>query len=171
MAIEHALLGLLAESPQHGYELTKQFSPGTTLADIAHLEPGMLYAHVKKLEQRGWVDTSVELQESRPARRILTITPQGRIELERWLREPVDKTRDIRLEFLLKLYFARTLAPDLSATLVRDQRGLCEAFVGSLESQLNDETDDFRRLVLQMRLAQNQALVAWLREATAVVGR
>lgn len=171
MAIEHALLGLLAESPHHGYELTKQFAPGTTLADIAHLEPGMLYAHVKKLEQRGWVASEVEHQESRPARRILSITPQGRVELDRWLREPVDKTRDIRLEFLLKLYFVRTLAPTLTAELVREQRGLCEAFVDSLEGQLAEETDDFRRLVLQMRLAQNQALVAWLRNATTLVGR
>jgi DNA-binding PadR family transcriptional regulator len=168
MAIEHALLGLLAESPHHGYELTKAFTPGTTLADIAHLEPSMLYAHVKKLEQRGWVASEVEQQESRPARRILSITPAGRVELERWLSEPVDKTRDIRLDFLLKLYFVRTLAPDRTAALLREQRVLCEAFVDSLESQLAGETDDFRRLVIQMRLAQNQAMVAWLRDATAL---
>jgi hypothetical protein len=51
---------------------------------------------------------------------------------------------------------------------LREQRVLCEAFVDSLESQLAGETDDFRRLVIQMRLAQNQAMVAWLRDATAL---
>ena len=171
MAIEHALLGLLAESPRHGYELTKEFAPGTILSDIVHLESGMLYAHIKKLELRGWLASAVEPQESRPARRVLSITPLGRDELDRWLREPVDKTRDVRLEFLLKLYFARTLASDLLPHLLHEQRTICEAHVDSLTRQIAAERDDFRRLVLQMRLAQNEALVTWLREATGLVNR
>ena len=168
MAVEHALLGLLMEAPRHGYDLTKEFAPGTTLADIVHLESGMLYAHIKKLEQRGWIESSLELQESRPARRILTITEQGQEQLFHWLREPVEKTRDIRLEFLLKLYFVRLLAPDQAARLIREQRVICESYVDSLEGQASEEPDDFRKLVIRMRLAQNQALVAWLRDASRV---
>ena len=168
MAVEHALLGLLMEAPRHGYDLTKEFAPGTTLADIVHLESGMLYAHIKKLEQRGWIESSLELQESRPARRILTITEQGQEQLFDWLREPVEKTRDIRLEFLLKLYFVRLLAPDQAARLIREQRVICESYVDSLEGQASEEPDDFRKLVIRMRLAQNQALVAWLRDASRV---
>lgn len=167
MAIEQTLLGLLAREPRHGYELTKEFMPGTTLGDIVHLESGMLYAHLKKLQKEGWVDSQLEAQESRPPRRIFSITPTGQQELHRWLGEPVGKTRDIRLDFLLKLYTAREHNPALAERLVNEQRDVCDRFIVSLQEQMDTEVDEFRRLVLEMRLAQNQALLSWLRRASA----
>lgn len=165
MAIEQTLLGLLASNPRHGYELTKEFTPDTTLGDIVHLESGMLYAHLKKLQKEGWVASRVEAQESRPPRRVFSITDEGRTELQRWLTEPVSKTRDIRLDFLLKLYTAREHNPDLATKLIDEQRDVCERFIVSLNEQIEHEQDDFRRLVLEMRLAQNTALLSWLRRA------
>jgi PadR family transcriptional regulator, regulatory protein AphA len=165
MAIEQTLLGLLATRPRHGYDLTREFAPETTLGYIVHLESGMLYAHLKKLQKEGWVDARVEAQESRPARRIFSITPSGVQELQRWLAEPVSKTRDIRLDFLLKLYTAREHDPELAEKLVTEQRAVCESFIESLREQMAAEEDEFRRLVLEMRLAQNAALLAWLRRA------
>lgn len=164
MAIEHTLLGLLDRQPRHGYELAKEFAPDTVLGDIVHLEPGMLYSHLKKLERYGWVDAQMEEQESRPARRIFNLTDSGRTELYRWLGEPVDKTREMRLEFLLKLYLARQLKPELVNNLVAEQYQMCQQFIESLQTQIEAEEDDFRSLVLQMRLAQNRALANWLRE-------
>lgn len=165
MAIEQTLLGLLASEPRHGYELTKEFMPETTLGDIVHLESGMLYAHLKKLQREGWVESTLEPQESRPPRRIFSITPSGRAELQRWLGEPVGKTRDIRLDFLLKLYTARLHDPALAASLINEQRDVCERLIVSLREQMEKEDDEFRRLVLEMRLAQNAALLSWLRRA------
>jgi PadR family transcriptional regulator, regulatory protein AphA len=165
MAIEQTLLGLLASEPRHGYELTKEFMPETTLGDIVHLESGMLYAHLKKLQKEGWVNSRLEPQESRPPRRIFSITEAGKAELQRWLAEPVGKTRDIRLDFLLKLYTAQEHNPLLAEKLIGDQRAVCERFIESLREQMDAEEDDFRRLVLEMRLAQNAALLSWLRRA------
>lgn len=168
MAIEQTLLGLLASEPRHGYELTKEFMPETTLGDIVHLESGMLYAHLKKLQREGWVESTLEPQESRPPRRIFSITSSGQAELQRWLGEPVGKTRDIRLDFLLKLYTARQHNPALAEKLINEQRDVCERFIVSLREQMEEEGDEFRRLVLEMRLAQNAALLSWLRR---VAGR
>ena len=165
MAIEQTLLGLLARQPRHGYELTKEFMPETTLGDIVHLESGMLYAHLKKLQKEGWVTSRLEAQESRPPRRIFSITDAGQSELQRWLAEPVSKTRDIRLDFLLKLYTAQEHNPGLAEKLIGDQRAVCERLIESLREQMDAEEDDFRRLVLEMRLAQNAALLSWLRRA------
>lgn len=165
MAIEQTLLGLLAREPRHGYELTKEFMPETTLGDIVHLESGMLYAHLKKLQKQGWVSSRLEAQESRPPRRVFSITESGLAELQRWLAEPVTKTRDIRLDFLLKLYTAQEHNPRLAEKLIGDQRAVCERLIESLREQMDSEEDDFRRLVLEMRLAQNAALLSWLRRA------
>jgi len=78
----------------------------------------MLYHHLKKMEKSGWVVSSVEQQSSRPARQVYDLTESGRAELNRWLSEPVKHTREIRLEFLVKLYFARRTDPDLAVALV-----------------------------------------------------
>ncbi|HLT20008.1 MAG TPA: PadR family transcriptional regulator [Thermomicrobiales bacterium] len=168
MAVEHAVLGLLSIQPRHGYELAKEFSPDTVLGDIVRLESGMLYAHLKKLERLGWVSAELEPQEARPARKVFEMTPEGEAELHRWLSEPVDKTRDIRLEFLLKLYLAYQIQPERAPRLVAEQQAICRQFIASLESQIATEQDQFRTLVLEMRLAQNRALAGWLERARQV---
>lgn len=167
MAVEQTLLGLLAGRPRHGYDLAREFSDGTTLGDIVHLESGMLYAHLKKLQKEGWVAAEMEPQTSRPPRRIFSLTADGEAELDRWLAEPVSKTRDIRLDFLLKLYTARTLRPQLAEQLIRSQGEVFETFAQSLQTQIDNEEDDFRKLVLEMRLAQNLALLNWLHQSAS----
>lgn len=165
MAIEFTLLGLLRREPRHGYDLAKEFAPGTTLGEIVHLEPGMLYAYLKKLESAGHVHAVVETQGARPPRRVFALTPAGDHALDDWLAAPVEHTRDLRLEFLLKLAIARDDAPELATRLIAEQHGVCARFVDNLTEQLAAEPDDFRKLVIEMRIAQNRALLDWLASA------
>lgn len=163
---EHALLGLLSRPgvESHGYELARHFSHGA-LAEIIRLEPGMLYHHLRKLAKAGLIDVSVEEQANRPARQTHTITPAGEAALDRWLTAPVHATREIRLDFLLKLYFARERDPALARSLVVDQRAVCAALERSLAGQLDGLTGDddpFTRQILTLRLAQTRAATAWL---------
>ena len=187
MAAEHAILGLLALSESgtgHGYVLARQFSPEAPLGDVVRLEPGMVYHHLKKLERLGWVSAVPEAEPGRPARRLYALSAAGRDELGRWLAEPVARTREIRLDFLVKLYLALLLDPALAVRLVDEQRDLCARLVESLSNRLQggqlDEnrdalTDRFGELVLDMRLAQTRAALAWLdrvgRDAAKAVER
>ena len=167
---EYALLGLLAvarsEAGVHGYDLGRRFQDGP-LAEIIRLEPGMLYHYLKKLAKTGYLTTSVEHQASRPDRQDHTLTADGLMVLESWLKEPVHATRDIRLEFLLKLYFARQIDPGQAQMLVQEQRAVISELVDSLAGQrdaLVDTQDDagMRRIVLDLRIAQTQAVLGWL---------
>jgi PadR family transcriptional regulator, regulatory protein AphA len=176
MPAEHAILGLLSldDGAGHGYDLARHFGEGQPLGGVLRLEPGMLYHHLKKLQRAGWLTSTVEPQGSRPPRQVYRITDEGRGELARWLQEPVARTREIRLEFLVKLYFARRFDPDLATRLIAEQRETCERLEHSLSSQLEtfDETvaedeQAFSRLVLELRLAQTRAAIAWLERATA----
>lgn len=167
MAIEQTLLGLLKREPRHGYDLAREFTAGTILGEIVHLEPSMLYAYLKKLERAGQVRSVIQSQGSRPPRRVFELTDDGEQALTAWLSEPVEHTRDLRLEFLLKLAIARERPgePGDVARLIERQHAVCDQFVASLRGQLAQEDDEFRRLVLEMRLAQNQALLDWLARA------
>ena len=99
MPAEHAILGLLAESPSgaHGYDLARNFSGEEPLGAIVRLEPGMLYHHLKKLDKSGWVAATVEHQGLRPPKQVYRLTADGEAELQRWLTAPVERTREIRL--------------------------------------------------------------------------
>src|SRR4051812_18084827 len=158
MPAEHAILGLLAldEGTGHGYDLARHFGEGQPLADVIRLEPGMLYHHLKKLARADWVTSTTELQGNRPPRLVYKLTAEGRAELNRWLSEPVARTREIRLEFLVKLYFARRLDPGHASRLVAEQRDtlrkLEESFSAKLAQSPEEDGDAYPRLVLDLRL-------------------
>ena len=88
------------------------------------------------------------------------------MELDRWLQEPVAHTREIRLEFLVKLYFAQRLAPGRVADLVEEQREVLRRLAANLEIQLTSATEPFHQQVLQLRLAQTDAALRWLAESS-----
>jgi PadR family transcriptional regulator, regulatory protein AphA len=184
MPAEHAILGLLALSETgsgHGYDLARQFSPEAPLGNVVRLESGMVYHHLKKLERLGWVTVIPGEVQRRPARKLFALSATGQAELERWLSEPVAHTREIRLDFLVKLYLALLLDPNLAVRLVDEQRERCSLLVESLTNRLRSTSQGseresaarFGELVLDMRLAQTRAALEWLdrlgRDAAAAV--
>jgi DNA-binding PadR family transcriptional regulator len=178
---EHALLGLLALAggTAHGYDLARQFRRGQPLGEVIRLEPAMLYKHLKKLARLGWLTMTTEDQAPRPPRQICHLTSSGEAELRRWLGEPVARTREIRLEFLVKLYFAMHLAPELALHLATEQRGVMLQLANSLTEQRTalqtpanaSPGDDlfFQDLVLDLRLRQTHAAAEWLTRTIATL--
>lgn len=172
MPAEHAILGLLYldDGSGHGYDLARNFADAQPLANVLRLESGMVYHHLKKMERQGWVESTVEQQPSRPARQVYHLTVAGRAELQRWLTEPVQHTREIRLEFLVKLYFAQRMDGALAATLIAGQLDALRTWLDSLtEQRANaDATEQpladrvFTQQVLDLRIAQTRAAIDWL---------
>jgi DNA-binding PadR family transcriptional regulator len=173
---EFAILGVLAyriasdgehgRDGVHGYDLSRSFTDGA-LAEIIRLESGMLYHYLKKLARAGLITSRVEHQEGRPDRHLHMLTARGESVLRTWLASPVRATREIRLDFLLKLYLSRLIDPALAASLIASQHDVMRTLVGSLVSQVTaiapDAADaDFHRAVLDLRLSQTRAALEWL---------
>lgn len=173
MPAEHAILGLLSidDGSGHGYDLARNFSDGAPLAAVLRLEPGMLYHHLKKMDHAGWVTSRTVPQPSRPPRQVYAITGAGRAELDRWLKEPVAHTREIRLEFLVKLYFARLLDPALETRLITEQLDRLRRLELAFAEQIADNPSSgspsgpnaFITQVVRLRAAQTSAAIEWLK--------
>jgi DNA-binding PadR family transcriptional regulator len=168
---EYVLLGLLHERPMHGYELFQQFESGT-LGQIVHLEMSQLYAFLKKLERLGYIAAHVETQGLRPPRKIFHLTEAGHDIFFAWLPQPVEKPRDIRILFLIKLYFTQRLQPHSLSVLVEQQRQACQRFLTNLETKhysgLPQEEESFLdHVVLRSRIHQTRSLLDWLSELQA----
>lgn len=168
-AAEYAVLASLAMAggSGHGYDLSRQFSSDRPLGEVIRLEPGMLYHHLKKLEKAGWATAETQPQGHRAPRQIHTITTAGSTALRRWLAEPVTRTREIRLEFLVKLYITRRLEPDRVDALIDAQTSALEDALARLDHQANEIPDDepdaeFARDVIALRQGQTRAALEWL---------
>src|SRR5437899_3009990 len=105
---EYAILGLLESQPMHGYETFQQFQ-NTIMGQIVHLEMSQMYAFLKKLERLGYIESQLELQGARPPRKTFHLTPMGRDIFFHWLTEAVVRPREVRILFLIKLYFVQRL--------------------------------------------------------------
>src|SRR5215207_5283006 len=106
LTIEYALLGYVYERPVHGYEIYQQLSAATGLWQVWHLKQSQLYALLTKLEEAQYLAATLQPQDARPPRKIYHLTETGRNAYENWLTTPVTHGRQMRIEFLAKLYFA-----------------------------------------------------------------
>ncbi len=160
---EHALLGLLQVRPRHGYELAELFAPTGELGDVFRLHMSLLYTHLKRLEGLGYIEGTLVPQGARPPRTVYRITPAGEAELRRWLDAPVAHNRDVRIEFLLKLYLSRQLPEHDTAALVERQLAAARSWVAGLEREIAAlPPGSYRLMVREMRLAATRATIAWL---------
>lgn len=173
---EYALLGLLWNGPRHGYELHRAFAADQELGAICRLEQSQLYAFLKKLEHLGYLESTLEPQEGRPPRRVVGLTKTGRNTFRQWIEAPVPRPREVRLLFLIKLYFARAFGVETIHALITRQIEACQVFLKKLQdappaagerghdTRPAEALQDFRVLVHQARIRQIEATIGWLAE-------
>jgi len=154
------LLGFLMLGPQHPYELHQEFE--RELGQVWRIGRSKLYAQLKLLEQAGLATVQVDSQSNRPPRNVYHITRAGRETFLNWLHQPTMHVRHIRLEFLARLYFFRRLALPGLEQFVTNQKEILQPRTETLSRAVSETNDDYRKLVLEFRLSQMEAIVHWL---------
>lgn len=165
LTIEHALLGFLRAQPQHGYAIHQELADPAKLGSVWQVKLSQLYALLGKLEDAGYVTTTTEPQATKPPRKLFHLTAAGRAAFLSWVQSPVANGRSLRLEFLVKLYFARREGGDVAARLLAGQREQCQSWLAAEQEIVDAETQNghqYGRLVHQFRLGQIQAMLTWL---------
>ncbi|GIH03732.1 PadR family transcriptional regulator [Rhizocola hellebori] len=114
MSLRYALLGLLADEPASGYDLTRKFE--RALQRYAwHAQHSQIYPELGKLAADGLVEV---IAEGARGRRTYAITEQGRTELRSWMLNPPD-VFVVRHEFVLRLFLLSTLDPEDARAVLR----------------------------------------------------
>lgn len=171
LAIEHTLLGFLRNHPMHAYEIHQTLMRPAALGLVWHLKQSLVYVMLERLEEAGYITTTLEPQNSRPPRKLLHLTHRGRAAFERWLITPVEHGREFRIEFLAKFYFANQDDPAVVASLLTAQRAACQEWLGKLRAQADTLAieRDYDWLVLQFRIGQLEAIISWLDTCEAAI--
>ncbi|HUX49814.1 MAG TPA: PadR family transcriptional regulator [Spirochaetia bacterium] len=171
--IEYSLLGLLNERPMYGYELARRLRNPTGLGVVWHVSQSNLYGMLAKLGSRGLVTVALEDQPTRPTRKVFRLSEAGESEFSRWMQSPVRHGRNIRIEFIAKLYFAERLNPVAARTLVREQKRACTLWYEETTARRDSSPDptEFDVLVYEFRAGQLSAIIAWLERCEAFLDK
>ena len=157
---EYVLLGTLMSGPRHGYEIM-QFTE-KALGETWFVGTSQLYALLKRLEQQGLVQSTLEHQDARPSKRIFTISPEGKYAFLKWLHEPTQHVRDFRIEFMAKLFFFFHLSIRGGKKLISAQIELLKNVRLKIKQNLSAEIDPYNRLVYSFKLATVEVRIRWL---------
>lgn len=106
MSLRYAVLGLLANQPGSGYDLTQRFD--AVLGRHAwHAQHSQIYPELKRLSNEGLVTV---VEEGPRGRRTYDVTETGRTELRAWMRD-YPEAGVVRNEYALRLFFLGALDP------------------------------------------------------------
>ena len=171
--LELAVLGLLHESPLHGYELRKRLN--TVLGSFRALSYGSLYPALRDLQGHGWIcedGTGAELPGGRPNRRakvIYKLTTEGKERFQELLSESgpsswEDENFGVRFAF-----FAQTDAAT-RMRILEGRRSRLEERVHGFRTALTrtrERLDSYTTELQRHGLESVEREVRWLEELIA----
>ena len=162
---KYVLLGTLFSGQKHGYEIMQFLE--SALDSTWRISTSQLYVLLKRLEREGLLRSSLETQETRPSKRVFSLTTAGKNAFCEWLRSPVEHVRDLRIEFLAKLFFFHRLSLPGGNELVSAQVKALGDIKGRIKKGQDRENDPFNKLVLGIKVMTVESWLQWLRtEAT-----
>ncbi len=158
MSLRHALLGLLAEQPLSGYELTKRF---TAPAHVWSAKHSQIYPELARLRQTGLIR---QVQAGPRGKKTYAITDEGRAEVRRWLKTPPGRTS--RDEAFLRVFFLWLAGPEDAGEYLRGELDYHKELLDHYET-LNEEAapsspaEQWTWIALQAGIRHERALAGW----------
>ena len=163
--LENVALGLLMAAPKHGYDLYHDFD--ALFGAVYDAGRSKFYARLNDLQDAGYLTAESIPQENRPPRKIYHVTPAGEERFRRWLVEPVDAPRHIRVIAPVKLRLFRLLGEPGALDFLDAQIVACQSRLDResdrAEAVADAEGDDiFADMLYELRRQQLIGMLTWL---------
>jgi DNA-binding PadR family transcriptional regulator len=170
--LEIAVLGLLHESPMHGYELRKRLS--NLLGAFRAFSYGSLYPTLRRLQEAGWIDEEAPLVEpaggfgsrSRRGKRVYKLTADGKEHFATLLAEVGPEAYDDE-GFKTRLAFFAQTRSDIRLQILEGRRQRMTEQADGMRTSLARTRERLDRYTLQLQehgLESADREVRWLTE-------
>ena len=174
--VEVAVLGLLAETPMHGYDLLERFRE-RGMGLWTELSRASVYQVLKRLERAGAVVGKVQEGREGPDRRVFRITKRGREQLAAGVAEMAGELEPFDAPGAVALGFVHVVPVAVARAAVdareRAVRELLDAVGAELRRTASDR--DAGRAISSAMLRRQQALseaeLAWIGTFRSVIGK
>lgn len=146
------VLGLLGEGPKHGYELRSQFEQ-RALDHYTSLTAGNLYHALGKLQKLGFIEeVGTEQVGRRPPRTVYGLTPAGRQELRRLVREALSTPESPHYAVNAALALAYPFPTGELIAALEHRLGAQRGLVAHLQAEVGEVRANIGRLASQAHL-------------------
>jgi DNA-binding PadR family transcriptional regulator len=170
--LEIAVLGLLNESPMHGYELRKRLS--TLLGTFRAFSYGSLYPTLRRLSEAGWISEEAPLDtvagaRSRRGKRVYRLTAEGKEHLAELLSDVGPDAFDDEGFGARLAFFAQTRS-DIRLQILEGRRRRVEEQRDGMRTSFGrtgSRLDRYTRELQQHGLESKEREVRWLTELIA----
>lgn len=169
---KYAILGMLSLKPMTGYDIKKNLEQG--IGNFWNESFSQIYPILKQLTADGLATVTIEKQDGKPNRKVYHITEQGKNLLMDWLAEPIAGHYPMRIELLLKLFFAHHAEHHIMIahverfqTEINSKLREYEEINQKLSAKLNHHKQPalaYRRMTLQFGIHFCKAVLAWCKE-------
>ena len=174
--LEFAILGLLHQSPMHGYELRKQLS--VVLGGLRSISYGSLYPALKRMHAAGLVTTDEPDRHAllpadappltgRRGKVVYTITAEGKERFHELVCQTGPEAYDDESQFGVHLAFFRHTAADVRMRILEGRRRTLERQQERLTDSLRRTQEKLDRYTLELQrhgLDSVDREVRWLTE-------
>lgn len=170
MSLKYAILGILDIQPMTGYDL-KHVAFDATVQHFWPADQAQIYRTLARLADDGWATIEVEQQDTRPDRKIYSITEEGRTALLEWLASD-QAPPTFRDPFLVQLFFGLNLPNQTLTRLVEQQleahRARLDVFrqipIPPKEERPEDRWLALQHMTLDFGSALEEMTIRWLEE-------
>jgi DNA-binding PadR family transcriptional regulator len=168
VSVRHALLALLSEGPKFGLQLRQEFESRT--GEVWALNVGQVYTTLQRLERDGLIEAA---DPGDGPQRSFTITDQGQIELDLWLRTPPDLSLPPRDELVIKVLVAMQMThTDIHEVIQVHRRYLVELMQQWTRLKEDENSDEVAfSLLVDAELLRVDGLIRWLDTADGRIRR
>lgn len=149
MSIQYAILGLLNWKPLSGYDLKKMIAESTALYWSGN--SNQVYRTLVKLYEQEWVTYEIQQQENAPAKKVYSISEQGRSALREWVLSAPEPL-ELRNTFLVQLAWAHSISDT-------ELRNLLDRYEEEVRIQLAMQTEKARRGSLNPQRTPREAFL------------
>jgi len=131
---ELILLGLLKESPKHGYEIKRKIREILSL--FAGVDVKSVYYPLRILEKKGLVLRRINKQGRRPERIVYELTKKGQSRFDELLNKSFLNFKRPQFSLDLSLYFLHYMKPNITRRLLRARTLVLKKLSGDLKQMV-----------------------------------
>jgi DNA-binding PadR family transcriptional regulator len=175
MALAYAIMSVLTDKPQSGYELTKYFEQ--SIGFFWKASHQQIYRELTKLTDQGWIEAEEIAQTGRPDKKLYRLSALGQQQLTQWIATPCE-VMTIKDDLLIKVFVGNLVDPSvIYQELARHQQLHREKLMSyqNIEQQyFSDPTqlptqDLFPYMTLRRGIRHEQEWIDWCAESLELI--
>ena len=129
---ELALLTILVEGPQHGYQL-EQVIEGRGLREWTEIGFSSIYYLLDKMQKVGWVTSEMQPEAGRPTRRVYSLTSEGMQVTTQAVHQRLTAPRYLSGDFMLGLANQLLISPEERLASIQTYRATLDERYADVE--------------------------------------